>query len=364
MKYVDEFRDPDLARKLLSRIESRSRRPIRLMEFCGGHTHAIMRYGLRSLLPQTVDLRSGPGCPVCVTANADLDRAIALSRVPGLILTTFGDMVRVPGSRESLQDAKASGADVRLVYSTLDALKIAREHPARPVVFLGVGFETTAPTVAAAILQAQAIGLENFSVLSLHKLTPPATRAILDSGEIALDGIIGPGHVTTIIGATAWEFLPAEYSIPVAVAGFEPLDILRAVADLVDMIEDERPGVSNSYTRSVSQQGNPAAVEAMGRAFEGGTAQWRGLGAVPASGLSIRPELIQFDAAHLYDIDPGPTKEHRGCLCGDVLRGTVTPPECPLFGRACTPVRPIGPCMVSAEGACAAYYQFGQDLPS
>ena len=364
MKYVDEFRDPALARKLLSRIESRSQRPIRLMEFCGGHTHAIMRYGLRSLLPPTVDLRSGPGCPVCVTANADLDRAIALSRVPDLILTTFGDMVRVPGSRESLQDAKASGADVRLVYSTLDALKIARENPTQPVVFLGVGFETTAPTVAAAILQAQAEGLGNFSVLSLHKLTPPATRAILDSGEIALDGIIGPGHVTTIIGASAWEFLPSEYNMPAAVAGFEPLDILRAVADLVDMIEDEKPGVSNSYARSASQQGNPTAMEVMGRAFEGSTAEWRGLGTVPDSGLSIRPELIQFDAAHLYEIDPGPTKEHKGCLCGDVLRGTVTPPECPLFGKACTPVRPIGPCMVSAEGACAAYYQFGQKVPS
>jgi hydrogenase expression/formation protein HypD len=272
-------------------------------------------------------------------------------------------MVRVPGSRESLQDAKASGANVRLVYSTLDALNIARKDPARPVVFLGVGFETTAPTIAAAILQARSEGLENFSVLSLHKLTPPATRAILDSGEIALDGIIGPGHVTTIIGASAWEFLSSEYDIAVAVAGFEPLDILRAVADLVDMIEEEEPGISNSYARSVSQQGNPAALEVMSRAFEASTAEWRGLGTVPASGLSIRPELIQFDAAHLYEIDPGPTKEHGGCLCGDVLRGTVRPPECPLFGKACTPVHPIGPCMVSAEGACAAYYQFGQDLP-
>ena len=361
MKYVDEFRDPALARQLLHRIKQRSQRPIRLMEFCGGHTHAIMRYGLRSLLPPTVDLRSGPGCPVCVTANADLDRAIALARVSGLILTTFGDMVRVPGSRESLQDAKAGGADVRLVYSTLDALKIARENLDRPVVFLGVGFETTAPTVAAAILQAQAEGLDNFSVLSLHKLTPPATRAILDSGEIALHGIIGPGHVTTIIGAGAWAFLPEEYNLPVAVAGFEPLDILRAVADLVDMIEAGSPAVSNSYARSVSRQGNPTAMEVMDRAFQTGAAEWRGLGAVPASGLSIRPELVRFDAAHLYRVDPGPTKEHKGCRCGDVLRGTVTPPECPLFGKACTPIRPIGPCMVSAEGACAAYYQFGQE---
>ncbi len=361
MKYIDEFRDPTLARKLLARIEARATRPVRLMEFCGGHTHAIMRYGLRTLLPETVDLRSGPGCPVCVTANADLDRAIALAQVPGLILTTFGDMVRVPGSTRSLQDAKAAGADVRMVYSTLDALKLARENPARPVVFLGVGFETTAPTVAAALLQAEAEGIDNFSVLSLHKLTPPATRAILDAGELALDGIIGPGHVTAIIGSDAWQFLPADYGVPVAVSGFESLDILRAVADLVDMIVDGQPAVANAYSRTVSQQGNRRALEVMDRVFETGAADWRGMGVVPASGLSIRPEFGRFDAARLFDVDPGPTREHKGCLCGDVLRGTVTPPQCPLFGKACTPARPIGPCMVSAEGACAAYYQFGRD---
>jgi hydrogenase expression/formation protein HypD len=298
-----------------------------------------------------------------VTANADLDRAIALAQVSGLILTTFGDMVRVPGSAQSLQDTKAAGADVRMVYSTLDALGIARQNPARPVVFLGVGFETTAPTIAAAILQAAAEGIGNFSVLSLHKLTPPATRAILDSGEIALNGIIGPGHVTTIIGAGAWEFLPAEYNMPVAIAGFEPLDILRAVADLVDLIEDGRPDVANTYARSVTRQGNPAAMGVMDQVFEVSAADWRGMGLVPASGLSIRPRFAQFDAARLFEVDPGPTVEHKGCLCGDVLRGTVTPPQCPLFGKACTPARPIGPCMVSAEGACAAYYQFGQELP-
>jgi hydrogenase expression/formation protein HypD len=362
MKYVDEFHDPVLARKLLTRIQNRSTRMVRFMEFCGGHTHAIMRYGLRTLLPDTVDLRSGPGCPVCVTANADLDRAIALAQVPDLILTTFGDMIRVPGSTQSLQNAKANGADVRMVYSTLDALGIARANPARPVVFLGVGFETTAPTIAAAILQASAEGLENFSVLSLHKLTPPATRAILDSGEIALDGIIGPGHVTTIIGTDSWEFLPAEYGMPVAVAGFEPLDILHAVADLIDQIEDGQPSVANTYARSVTRQGNPAARGVMDQVFEIGAAEWRGLGIVPASGLSIRTEFVRFDAAHVFTVDPGPTKEHKGCLCGAVLRGTVSPPQCPLFNRGCTPARPIGPCMVSAEGACAAYYQFAREL--
>ena len=365
MKYIDEFRDPVLARSLLARIESRSTRPLRLMEFCGGHTHAILRYGLRSLLPETLDLRSGPGCPVCVTSNADLDRAIALASVPGLILTTFGDMMRVPGSRQSLQDAKAAGADVRTVYSTRDALEIARraaaEDPVRPVVFLGVGFETTAPTIAAALLQAQAEGLPNFSVLSLHKLTPPATRAILDAGEVALNGVIGPGHVTTIIGSQAWEFLPSDYGVPVAVAGFEALDILRAVADLVEMVEEGRPAVANSYARSVTRQGNPAALAVLERVFETGAADWRGLGVVPASGLSLRPEFADFDASRRYAVDPGPVREHKGCLCGDVLRGTVLPPECPLFGQVCTPVRPVGPCMVSAEGACAAYYQFGQE---
>jgi hydrogenase expression/formation protein HypD len=361
MKYIDEFRDPTLARTLLERIERRSRQTARLMEFCGGHTHAIMRYGLRSLLPSTVDLRSGPGCPVCVTANADLDRAIALAQVPGLILTTFGDMLRVPGSTRTLQDAKAAGADVRMVYSTLDALQIARDNAASSVVFLGVGFETTAPTVAAAILQAEAEDIDNFSVLSLHKLTPPATRAILDAGELALQGIIGPGHVTAIIGSDAWQFLPADYGVPVAVSGFEPLDILRAVAGLVDMIEDGQPAVANAYGRTVSPQGNLRALEIMDQVFETGDADWRGMGVVPASGLSIRPAFARFDASLLFEVDPGPTREHKGCRCGDVLRGTVLPTECPLFGKACTPTRPIGPCMVSAEGACAAYYQFGRD---
>jgi hydrogenase expression/formation protein HypD len=363
MRYIDEFRDPALARALLGRIQARSTRPVRLMEFCGGHTHAILRYGLRSLLPATVELRSGPGCPVCVTSNADLDRAIALGSMPGLILATFGDMLRVPGSLQSLQDARAAGGDVRMVYSSLDALRIARDNPARPVVFLGVGFETTAPAVAATMLQSEAEGIGNFSVLSLHKLTPPATRAILDAGDVALHGIIGPGHVTTIIGADAWSFLPAEYQVPVAIAGFEPLDILRAVADLVDMIEEKRPAVANSYSRSVTRQGNPSALAVMDRVFEVGAADWRGLGLLPASGLTIRSEFSHLDAARIFEPEPGPLRENRGCRCGDVLRGTLLPPECPLFGKACTPARPVGPCMVSSEGACAAYYQFAQDLP-
>ena len=358
MKYSDEFRDPQLARNLLARIEAHSTQALQFMEFCGGHTHAIFRHGLRQMLPPTVQLRSGPGCPVCVTANSELDRALALARLPGLILTTFGDMLKVPGSYGSLQTAKAEGADVRMVYSTLDALEMARGNPERPVVFLGVGFETTAPTVAAAVLQAEAEGLENFSVLSLHKLTPPATRAILDAGEVNLAGIIGPGHVTTVIGSEAWEFLPREYAVPCAVAGFEPLDILRAVAALVEMAEERQAAVVNTYSRSVRPGGNPAALEMVSRVFEVGEADWRGLGWVPASGLRLRSQYGRFDAALIFPVDPGPTREHRGCRCGEVLRGILEPPECPLYNRTCTPARPVGPCMVSAEGACAAWYRY------
>lgn len=360
MKYIDEFRDPVLARRLLTEIAARSTRPVCLMEFCGGHTHAIFRHGLRQMLPKTVQLRSGPGCPVCVTAGADLDRAIAIAGLPGVILTTFGDMLKVPGSRGSLQTARAAGADVRVVYSVLDALHSARVNPERTVVFLGVGFETTAPTVAAAILQAEREGLRNFYVLSLHKLTPPAMRAILDAGEVRLAGIIGPGHVTTVIGSAAWEFLPRDYDIPCAVAGFEPLDILHAVRALVEMAEEGRPAVVNAYSRSVRPAGNRVALDTMARVFEICEAEWRGVGRVPASGLALRPEYAHFDAARAFSVDVAPADEPAGCRCGDVLRGVLEPPECPLFRRVCTPADPVGPCMVSAEGACAAWYQYGE----
>lgn len=361
MRYLDEFRDPQAARRLLDHIRARSTRAVCFMEFCGGHTHAIFRYGLRQMLPPTVELRSGPGCPVCVTADGDLDRAIAIARLPNVILTTFGDMLRVPGSHGSLQEARAAGADVRLVYSTLDALQIAREHTDRDVVFLGIGFETTAPTVAAALLQAEAEGLERFYVLSLHKLTPPAMRAILDSGQVGLAGVIGPGHVTTVVGSGAWEFLPQEYRMPCAVAGFEPLDILRAVAALVEMAEEERAEVVNAYARSVRPQGNRVALEVMERVFAVDRAEWRGMGCVPQSGLVLRSEYARFDAALAFPVVVEPAPPHPGCRCGDVVRGVLNPPDCPLFRRVCTPARPVGPCMVSAEGACAAWYAYGRD---
>jgi hydrogenase expression/formation protein HypD len=367
---VSQFRDSDTARALAQVIRARSTRSARLMEFCGGHTHAILRFGIPSLLPPTVSLRSGPGCPVCVTSAGDLDRAIALAQVEDAILTTFGDMIHVPGSAApvpagrikggaTLAQARAEGADVRVVYSPLDALHIARGNPAQAVIFLGVGFETTAPMVASAVLAAEAEGLTNFTVFSTHKLTPPATRAILNAGEVALDGIIGPGHVTTVIGADAWRFLPDDYDIPVAISGFEPLDILRAVLALVEMVEDGRPGVANVYARSVRPEGNVAAQRAMEKVFEIADAEWRGLGSVPASGLRIREEYAHFDAARTFPMEVAPAREPPGCRCGEVLRGVLLPTECALFGKACTPQSPVGPCMVSAEGACAAYYQYG-----
>ena len=360
MRYIDEFRDPEAVQRLLRRIGERARQPARLMEFCGGHTHAIGRFGLRRLLPPTVQLLGGPGCPVCVTSSRDLDCALAIAGLPGVILTTFGDMLSVPGSAGTLEHARARGADVRMVYSTLDALTIAAANPGRDVVFLGIGFETTAPTVAAAVLQAADRGLRNFFVLSLHKLTPPATRAILDAGEVHLSGIIGPGHVTTVIGSDAWSFLPQDYRMPCAIAGFEPLDILQAIYSLVDMVESQTPAVVNAYARSVQPDGNRVAQQVMQRVFQTADAEWRGLGVLPASGLALRNEFAPFDAARRFPVDVAPSGEPPGCLCGQVLRGVTPPPECPLFSRVCTPDHPVGPCMVSGEGACAAYLQYGE----
>jgi len=360
MKYIDEFRDPQSVQRWLDRIRKRSTQPVRLMEFCGGHTHAIARFGLRRLLPASVQLLAGPGCPVCVTSSRDLDTALAIAQLPGVILTTFGDMLRVPGSQGSLERARAGGADVRMVYSTLDALAIARSNPHRDVVFLGIGFETTAPTVAAAAVQAGAERLANFSILSLHKLTPPAMRAILAAGEVRVSGIIGPGHVTTIIGADAWQFLPRDHHIPCAIAGFEPLDILQAIWALVDMIEGAAPDVRNTYSRSVRPAGNRVAQGLLERVFQTTDAEWRGLGTLARSGLVLREEFATLDAARRFCVQVGASREPAGCLCGQVLRGITAPPECPLFGKACRLEHPVGPCMVSGEGACAAYIQYGE----
>ena len=361
MRYLDEFRDPARAQALLRHIHAQARQPLRLMEFCGTHTQAIFRYGIRQLLPEPVTMLSGPGCPVCVTSASDLDRAIGLASIPSVTLATFGDMLRVPGSQGSLQAAKAAGADVRVVYSSLDALELARQHPERTVVLLGIGFETTAPTIAATILQAEEEGLANLRLYSLHKLTPPATVAILQAGEVALDGILAPGHVSAIIGAQAWEFVARDFGLPCAVAGFEPLDILMGIRDLVEQRQAGQAEIHNTYGRGVRPHGNPTALRLLAEVFEPAAAEWRGLGTLADSGLRLRERFRRFDAQPLLaeqGLDRLQGREPAGCRCGDVLRGTTSPDGCPLFGRACTPERPIGPCMVSSEGSCAAYYRY------
>jgi len=360
LKFITEFRRSELAEGIISQIHRKSKTPARFMEFCGGHTVTIFRYGIRQVLPKTIDMVSGPGCPVCVTANADLDKAIALAQIPDVIITTFGDMLKVPGSHFSLQEVKADGADVRMVYSTMDALNLAERNPAKSVVFLGIGFETTAPTIAASILQAEEEGIRNYYVLSMHKLCPPVIRAILDSGEVKLHGLICPGHVSAIIGSHPWEFIARDYGIPCVVAGFEPTDVLQCVDMLVAQIENGESNVEIAYRRGVRPEGNQQALKCMEQVFEPCPAQWRGMGEVPDSGLKLRKEYQHFDAELAFDIDPGPTHEPRGCICGDILRGVKTPLDCTLFGKACTPEYPIGPCMVSSEGTCSAYYLYGE----
>ncbi len=359
MKFVEEFRDPELAKRLIERIHRHSTSPTRLMEFCGGHTVAIFKHGLRQLLPPNIEMLSGPGCPVCVTACADLDQAIALSRQTDVIITSFGDMIRVPGSYSSLQQAKAEGGDVRVVYSAQDALYIACDNPGKSVIFIGIGFETTAPTVAAAILQAEQEKINNFYVLSLHKVCPPIMKAILDLGEVRLNGIICPGHVSAIIGSYPYQFIPDNYHIACVVSGFEPLDILLCVDRLVNQIETERPAVEIAYRRGVKPAGNQSALKLMDSVFEIGDADWRGIGVVPASGLKLREKYRRFDAEAKFDIKLEPTREAKGCICGNILRGVSTPLECKLFRNRCTPDHPVGPCMVSSEGSCATYYHYG-----
>ncbi len=362
MRFITEFRSSKLAAGLLSQIRLRSRIPARLMEFCGGHTVAIFKHGIRQMLPSTLEMVSGPGCPVCVTANADIDRAIALSQVPGVIITTFGDMLKIPGSRSSLQESKAGGADVRMVYSTMDAVKIASENTDKSIVFLGIGFETTAPTVAASVIQAKERGIDNYYILSLNKLCPPVIRAILDSGEVRLNGLVCPGHVSAIIGSYPWEVIAREYRIPCVISGFEPVDILQCVSMLVDQIEQGEAKVEIAYRRGVRPEGNPEAIRLMEKVFEPAPARWRGMGELPASGLKLRKEYRQFDAELAFAIATEPAQEPVGCICGEILRGTKVPRDCPLFAGICTPEHPVGPCMVSSEGSCSAYYLYGGDL--
>ncbi|MBP8646068.1 MAG: hydrogenase formation protein HypD [Syntrophobacteraceae bacterium] len=360
MRYLDEYRDPDLAGSLIKALQQkgRSMRPARLMEICGTHTVAVFRSGLRELLPSSIRLISGPGCPVCVTADEDIDRVIWLAQQPGVIITTFGDLLRVPGSSSSLHEQRSKGADVRMVYSTFDALEIARQYPHREVVFVGIGFETTAPTVAAAVKQADARGLNNFSVLSAHKLLPPAMKALLDTEELGLDGFLCPGHVSTVIGAGAYGEIVENYRVPCVVTGFEPLDLLQGITMLVDQLEKGEAKVLNQYRRAVTWEGNASARRLMEEIFEPCDVTWRGLGVIPSSGLALRSGWEKYDAARRFSMPAIRVREHPGCRCGEVLRGRMIPPDCGLFRKVCTPESPRGPCMVSSEGTCGAYYRY------
>jgi len=357
MKFIDEFRDQKIAHELAARIARAAMKPFTFMEVCGTHTMAIARHGLKALLPETVRLISGPGCPVCVTPQADIDRFIALGGLPDVTLATFGDMLRVPGSRSTLEKERARGADVRVVYSPLDAVRIAREHPDRRVVFCGVGFETTAPGVALAILEAQRSGLTNFFVYCAHKVVPPALTALASDAEIGLDGFLCPGHVSVIIGSRAYQPVARDHRLPCVIAGFEPLDILQAVLMLTEQAVAGRAEVEVQYTRAVLPDGNLGARRCLETVFAIADAEWRGLGVIPGSGLQIRPEFVAFDAAAwLPPLEEAPRET--GCECGLILTGRQSPRDCPLFGAACTPANPVGPCMVSSEGACAAEYRY------
>ena len=364
---LSAFRDPVLGRELIDAIAEVAPRAVErcggsvaLMEVCGTHTVAIARNGFRSTLPPGVRLISGPGCPVCVTANRDIDTVIALARIDGLVLTTFGDMKRVPGSSSSLSAEQAAGRDVRIVYSPLDALKIAADNPEREVVFVGVGFETTTPLIAAAVRRAARLGLRNFSVFTAHKTVPPTLDALVNDPEVALDALILPGHVSTIIGKRPYEFLAARYGVPGVIAGFEPIDLLSAFFLLLKMLADGEAQVVNDYPRAVADAGNETAQAAIAETFEPCDATWRGLGVIPGSGYRLREEYAAFDAVKRFAPEVEPTVEPRGCRCGDVLRGCMAPDECPLFARVCSPENPVGPCMVSSEGSCAAFYKYLQ----
>jgi len=362
MNLQSAFRDPQVAAKLIERIAGKASglsRAITLMEVCGTHTMAIHQHGLRGILPKGIKLVSGPGCPVCVTPIDYVDHALALSRLPGMIITTFGDMMRVPGSRASLLEQKALGGDIRIVYSPLDAVALARNNPEHPVVFLGVGFETTTPTVAGAIIQARDTGVTNFSVLSAHKTMPAPMQALTTDPDLQVDGYLCPAHVSTVIGADAYQKLARDNRIPCVVTGFEPLDILQGIDMLVDQIGAGVATVENQYSRYVKSGGNPRAQQLLTTVFEPCEALWRGLGLIPGSGLKIRKTFAAFDAGRRFQVTVEPAAEPAGCRCGDILKGKLTPRDCPLFATRCTPENPVGACMVSSEGTCAAEYKYG-----
>ncbi|GIJ30208.1 hydrogenase formation protein HypD [Micromonospora qiuiae] len=363
MRFVDEYRDADKGQALATQIAALCEpgRQYKFMEVCGGHTHTIYKHGIEDYLPENVALVHGPGCPVCVIPMGRVDDAIAIANEPGVILTAFGDMMRVPGGNGSFLDAKAAGADIRMVYSPLDALKIARTNPDRKVVFMAIGFETTSPSTAMTVLRAAAEGIDNFSVFCNHVTILPAIKAILDSPDLRLDGFLGPGHVSTVIGCRPYEFISRDYGKPLVCAGFEPLDLLQSVFMLLNQLAEGRCEVENQYTRVVPWDGNLRALEAIGQVMQlRPYFEWRGLGFISHSALRMRDEYAAYDAERIFDVPGVRVADPKACQCGEVLKGVLKPWECKVFGTACTPETPIGTCMVSSEGACAAYYNFGR----
>ena len=368
MKYADEFRDPELAKSLVSAITAladtlaaKMPRPLQVMEVCGGHTHTIFRYGLKDLLPPSIEFVHGPGCPVCVLPMGRVDDCVAIAEHPQVIMTTFGDAMRVPGSKKSLLQAKAEGADVRTVYSPLDALKLAQRHPDKEVVFFGLGFETTMPSTAMTVLQAEALGVRNFSLFCNHITIIPTVKAILDSPDLQIDGFLGPGHVSMVIGTRPYDFIAQRYGKPLVVAGFEPLDILQSLWMVLRQMHEGRCEVENQYKRIVPIDGNSPALDAITRVFElREFFEWRGLGSIDHSGIRMREAYAGFDAERRFSVPNLKIADPKSCQCGEVLKGVIKPQQCKVFGTLCTPETPLGALMVSSEGACAAYHQYSR----
>jgi hydrogenase expression/formation protein HypD len=357
MKYIDEFRDKSLVKDLVSRIKAASVKKAAFMEVCGGHTMAIQKYGIPYLLPENIELKSGPGCPVCVSSRSFIDHAIALSELPGVIITTFGDLIRVPGSYTTLEKARAAGSKIEIVYSILDALKIAEKNNDQKIIFLGIGFETTAPSTAAGVLTAYSRGMKNFYILSSHKVMPPAMKALVEEG-VKLDGFIGPGHVSTITGSGIYEDLPKLFGLGCVISGFEPIDLLQSIYMLVMQVEEGNPRVEIQYRRAVKPEGNRKALDMMDQVFELRDDWWRGLGILKKSGLKLNGQFADFDAELQFQVNLPVMQEDKRCICGEVLKGMKNPSECQLFGKICNPENPVGACMVSNEGACHAQYRY------
>jgi hydrogenase expression/formation protein HypD len=359
MKYIDEYRDKNIVQSLAKKIRQVSKKEIVLMEVCGGHTMSIQKFGIPSLLPENIKLVSGPGCPVCVSSRNFIDHAIALSKIKNVIIATFGDLIRVPGSYSSLEKEKAAGADVRIVYSPLTAVQLAKENPQKEIIFLGIGFETTAPTSAAAVLNASKENIRNFYLLSSHKIMPPAMAALIDEG-VKINGYICPGHVTTITGISIYKPIVDKYKLGCVVCGFEPVDIMQTILMLVEQYENNKPTVEIQYKRVVKPEGNIIAQKLMNEVYELRADWWRGLGEIPGSGLRPNEKYAKHDAERMFNLEVPEPIEPKGCICGEILKGLKSPKECKLFGKVCSPDDPVGACMVSSEGACQAYYKYAR----